>query len=172
MESETGQQSVRDKADFIAGLVFVLLGAVVFYLSYIMPRLEVRNIHPSTIPGLVPMALGVGLFVLGALLALKARKSVAGAWGDFFALFRTLEALRALAGLALVLVFALVLVGSMPFWAASMVFLFAFVVTMEAVLSPGKRAWKTTLIWALVTSVLAGGGIYYLFAELFLVRLP
>lgn len=172
MESDTGEQSVRDKADFITGLVFVVVGAVVFYLSYTMPRLEARNIHPTTIPGLVPMALGAGLFVLGGMLALKGRKSAAGDWSGFFAVFQTLEVGRSMAALALVLVFTLVLVGTMPFWAASMLFLFAFIVTMEVVLTPDRSHWKRAIIWALVTAVLAGSAIFYLFAELFLVRLP
>lgn len=172
MTSDTGQQSVRDKADFITGLVFVVLGAVVFYLSYTMPRLEARNIHPTTIPGLVPMALGAGLFILGGLLALKARKGIAGEWDRFFAVFRTLEVARSMAALGLVLVFTLVLVGSMPFWAASMIFLFAFVVMMEGVLTPTRASWTSILLWAALTAALAGSAIYYLFAELFLVRLP
>lgn len=176
MQYDAENDAAAGKADFLSGLFFLILGAVVFYLSWTMPRLEARNIHPATIPGLVPMILGAALILLGALLALKSRHAAAGTWAPFLAVFRTPEAGRALAALTLVLIFALLLVGRMPFWAASMIFLFVFVVTMEAVLVDRRSGqvpdWPRAILWGAVTAIVAGAGIYYLFAELLLVRLP
>lgn len=173
MENQAGQQGTRARADLLTAVVLVILGLAIFYYAYTMPRLEARRIHPATIPGLVPMALSAILVLLGGLLGVKAWKGQGdGSWADFFAVFRTLEAARAVAALAMVLIFALGLVGWLPFWAASMLFLFAFIVTMEAVLTSEQVNLPKTLIWASVTAIVAGAGIYYLFAELFLVRLP
>lgn len=175
MECET-EKVVRNKADLLSGLVFLGFGLVVLYLSWTMPRLEARNIHPLTIPGLVPMGLGASLAVLGFLLAFKSRHAARGSWSRFFGVFATMEALRALSALGLIVVFALVLVGRMPFWAASMIFLFTFIILMEAVLLRRPQSkpcvWRNAVIWAATTALLAGSGIYYLFAELLLVRLP
>lgn len=173
MRYEEGEQGVRARADLVTAIVLVILGLVVFYFSYTMPRLEARGVHPMTIPGLVPMALGAGLAFLGVLLGLNAwRADAGGSWGGFLRVFWTLEAARVAAALGLVLVFTLVLVGWLPFWGASMAFLFLFIVTMETVLTDGRASVPRTLFWAAATAVAAGGGIYYLFAELFLVRLP
>lgn len=173
MDNQAGQQGTRARADLLTAVVLVTLGLAVFYYSYTMPRLEARNIHPTTIPGLVPMALGAILAVLGAMLGVKAWKERSeGSWGQFFVAFRSLEAARVISALAMVLIFALGLVGWLPFWAASMLFLFAFIVTMEAILTTERVNWVKTFVWGSVTAIVAGAGIYYLFAELFLVRLP
>ncbi|HUH76670.1 MAG TPA: hypothetical protein VLZ53_04845, partial [Devosia sp.] len=60
----------------------------------------------------------------------------------------------------------------LPFWAASMIFIFAFIVTYELVLTDRPEPVMRSLIWAVLTAVSAGAGIYYMFATIFLVRLP
>lgn len=176
MQTETGPEPVRQTADFISGVVFVLLGVAVFYLSWTMPRLEARNIHPMTIPGLVPMGLGFALTVLGGLLAFKARHGITEGFRGLLAILTTIEAARVGAALGLFVIFTLVLIGWLPFWAAAMLFIFAFVITMEGLLAhrPFEKptAWRDAIVWGAITAVMAGAGIYYLFSELLLVRLP
>ncbi|MFN4211974.1 MAG: hypothetical protein ACK4G5_15505, partial [Devosia sp.] len=60
--------AIRARADLITAVVLIALGLLVTYLSWTMPRLEARRIHPATIPGLVPIMLGVLLTLCGGLL--------------------------------------------------------------------------------------------------------
>ena len=69
--TEINDQAIRARADLITAFVLVGLGLVIFYLSWTMPRLEARHVHPATIPGLVPLFLSVALTLCGALLGLR-----------------------------------------------------------------------------------------------------
>jgi hypothetical protein len=72
--------AIRARADLLTALVLVALGLIIFYLSWTMPRLENRHVHPATIPGLVPIFLSIALTVCGLLLLWR---SAAGAvWRD------------------------------------------------------------------------------------------
>src|SRR6056297_2853194 len=51
------------RADRITAFVFFVLGAAMTWGGYVMDRLEIRQIHPASIPGLVPMFLGVALML-------------------------------------------------------------------------------------------------------------
>lgn len=173
MQIDEEGQGGRALADLMIALVLVALGLAVFYLSYTMPRLEARRIHPSTIPGLVPIMLGAGLVVLSGLLAWRSSRILApGGWRELLRALSSLVALRVLAAMALVLVFTLVLIGWLPFWAASMVFIFAFVLTFEVFLSDAPQPLARSTFWAGLTAVAFGGGIYLIFSKMFLVRLP
>jgi hypothetical protein len=173
MQDTLKEQAVRARADLVTAILLAVIGIWIFLISYEMPRLEARRIHPSTIPGLVPMALGAGLAICGALLAWRSYKVPSvGGWSGLFDLFKTLTVARIVAGMVLVGVFTLGLVGWLPFWAATMIFIFAFVVTFELVLTDKPEPLVRSLVWALITAVCAGAGIYYLFATIFLVRLP
>lgn len=174
MDMEPGERAVRARADLLMAIVLVALGLVVFYLSWTMPRLEARRIHPATIPGLVPMFLSAALVLCGALLAVRSwRIPAPGGWRLLAGLFATREALRIGVVLALALVHTLVLVGWLPFWAAAILFIFSFIVVFELVFRDGPPTnLPVTLAWALGIAVAAGWGIYYVFERIFLVRLP
>jgi hypothetical protein len=47
-------------ADRLTSLVLFSLGVAMLIGGYTMDRLEIRHIHPASIPGLVPMILGSG----------------------------------------------------------------------------------------------------------------
>jgi putative tricarboxylic transport membrane protein len=173
MQDTPREQAVRARADLVTSILLVVLGIWVFYVSYEMPRLEARRVHPTTIPGFVPMILGAVLTLCGALLAWRSYKAPsAGGWSGLVDLFKTMSVARVMAGMFLICVYALGLVGWLPFWAASMVFIFAFIVTYELVLTDRPEPVMRSLIWAVLTAVTAGAGIYYMFATIFLVRLP
>lgn len=170
---ESTELAVRGRADLITALVLVGLGLAVIYLSWTMPRLEARRIHPATIPGLVPLMLGVMLSLCGALLGLRSlRLEAQGGWSGLARLFTTQQARRVLAVLALALVYTLVLVGWLPFWAASMIFIFGFILLFEVYLTDAPISLWRSLPWALAIAIAGGGGIYLAFARIFLVRLP
>lgn len=173
MQAEEQERKARAKADLVTAIILVLLGLFVFYEAFTMDRLEARRIEPASIPGLVPMILGAGLALTGTMLAIRsARIEASGGWRALMAMLGTLSAARAGAALFLIFLFTLVLIGSMPFWAASMIFIVAYVLVFEVVLTDAPVPWVRSLLWALATAIVAGGGIYYLFSNVFLVRLP
>lgn len=175
MESQTDpdDHAIRARADLLTAVVLVGLGLAVTYLSWTMPRLEARQIHPATIPGLVPIMLGVMLTLCGTLLGLRSwRLEAPGGWRSLAVLFTTQQVRRVLAVLALALVYTLVLVGWLPFWAASMIFIFGFIVLFEVYLTDTPIPLWRSALWALAIAIVGGGGIYLAFARIFLVRLP
>lgn len=173
MQDDTDDEGVRARADLVTALALIALGLTVVYLSWTMPRLEVRRIHPSTIPGLVPLLLGLALTLCGGLLAWRSwRIDAPGGWQRLLGLLATRQALRVGVVLALALVHTLVLVGLIPFWAAAMVFIFAFIMVFETWLNEAPADPVRSFLWALVIAVGGGGGIYLVFERLFLVRLP
>lgn len=169
------QSSVRASAlaDLITSVILTGVGVFVFINAYQMPRLEQRNVHPLTVPGLVPMLLGGVLVVLALLLAYRAfRLTNAESWPALLGHLRSPEAARFAAGISLVLIFVLVLLGRMPFWMATALFIFAFILVLEVFLDDEPPRLMRSVIWALLTAVVASAAIYYLFAQIFLVRLP
>lgn len=167
------EDAIRNRADLITAIVLVALGLAVFYLSWTMPRLENRHVHPATIPGLVPLFLSIALTICGVLLALRsARAPAAGGWPGLAALFFTRPALRVIVILGLALFHTLVLVGWLPFWAAAMIFIFVFIMIFETWLADAPTTPLNSLIWAACIAVAGGWGIFYVFERVFLVRLP
>jgi len=173
MPTEADEQAIRARADLLSAFVLVGLGLTIFYLSWTMPRLEARHIHPATIPGLVPLILSGALTLCGALLAIRSwRLEAEGGWRGLAGVFFTRQALRVSVILGLALFHTLVLVGWLPFWAAAMIFIFAFIMLFETWLADGPVNPLSTLAWAVAIAVLGGGGIYLVFERIFLVRLP
>lgn len=173
MTPDDKAQAGQRRADLLLAIFFTLLGLAVSYFAFIMPDLAQRRIHPATAPGVVPLMLGIVLTVLGALLTLRAARLMGpGSWADFFAIFRTRASLRVFAALVMILIYTLVMIGRMPFWASSGIFMFAFVLMMEGYLARPRPPMGHVFMWAAITAVGSSAAIYYLFAELFLVRLP
>ena len=69
------------RADRVAAMVLFAIGMASLYGGWAMDRLEVRRIHPASIPGLVPMILGLLLAVCAGLLWLSARRERPAAEG-------------------------------------------------------------------------------------------
>ena len=172
MHTESEDEAVTARADLLAAIVLVLLGIAVMYFSWTMNRLEARHIHPATIPGLVPLILGGALTLCGALLGVRAaRLGRPGAWAGLWQVVTSPHAVRAGVVLVMALVYTLILVGRMPFWLASMIFIFAFIVVFETVLAQ-TRSLVRTLFWAATVAIFGSLGVYLVFERIFLVRLP
>lgn len=167
------EHGVRARADLLTSVLLTIFGLVIVYFSWTMPRLEARHIHPATIPGLVPLMLGIALTLCGFLLFLRSRRLDAiGTWGDLGAVLLGREARRVAAVLGLALIYTLVLVGWLPFWAASMLFIFSFIVSFEVFLTDQPIKLLHSALWAAAIAIVAGGGVYFVFERIFLVRLP
>lgn len=161
------------RADLIAAIMLTGLGIAVAWNAYGMDRLEARRINPFTVPGLVPFILGLALSGLGLLLALRSwRLSVPGAGAALFRAVLSWSAVRVMAVLALALAFTLGLVGWLPFWLASSLFVFGFILLFETVLADAPTPLPRALFWALAVGFGTGLGVSYVFGDIFLVRLP
>ena len=169
-----GEKSAANAADLITGLLFVLVGLAVLYGSWTMPRLANRGIHPLTAPGLVPGLLALALLVCGGLLAAGAWRGggIAGGLAALAAILRGPVTGRVAAAMALILVYSLGLVGWLPFWLATAVFVTAFIVCFEYLLEAPRPPLGRTLAWALGVGLFAGIAVVLVFERGFLVRLP
>lgn len=167
------EDAVRVRADLITAVVLVALGLAVVYFSWTMDRLEVRRIHPATIPGLVPLILGGALTLCGSLLFFRSvRLDQPGAGAPLVRTLVSWSAIRVATALGLALVYTLLLVGNLPFWLASSLFVFTFITLFETVLADHPGSLVRTLIWAGFVALIGGLGVYVVFDRIFLVRLP
>jgi len=161
------------KADFVTGLVLVVLGSAVVVESVRMPRFAELDINPYTIPGLVPGVLGVVILVLGACLCVRAARAggwrlgaEGGAWAHDPAVRRLVLAVLLCLG------YAAGLVGRLPFWLASAVFVTLFVALFERPLATSAAERRRRLAFAVVFGGIVAAAVSYVFQEIFLVRLP
>lgn len=156
----------------------LLLTAVAFAVvveSWRMPRLENLGVHPMSAPGLTPGVVGLVLLLLGLLLLVRSvreRRLAKRAWETAAAPVAaappagTLR--RALGAVALCLVYALGLLGRLPFEWATGLFVFGFVVAFGF---ERARPWRS-LGGAAAMAVCTAVAVSLLFERLFLVRLP
>ena len=165
------------RADLITGVILVVFGLAALAESYGMPRLEERNINPWTAPGVVPGLLGGVIAFLGMILTL--RSLVAGAFHPPQITLSPDDAAEQRAGRwrlgmcsLLCFIFAVVLVGHIPFWLATGLFVFTFIVVFEWQANDEQAARVRKLAFATGIAVLAATIIPYTFHNLFLVRLP
>ncbi|MCR4268325.1 tripartite tricarboxylate transporter TctB family protein [Nitratireductor sp. ZSWI3] len=156
-------------ADRISAVVFCALGVAMLVGGYTMDRLEIRQIHPLSIPGLLPMLLGGALALCGGLLWLQADPgSEAGSerlmqGGSFSRLALT-------AGLACF--YALVLVGWLPFFWSTALFVSCFTAVFSWPGAAGGAARLRVLAQSAVFGVISATAVTLLFEKAFLVRLP
>lgn len=171
-------------ADKWTSLMLFALGLAMLVGGYTMDRLEIRHIHPASIPGLVPMILGGSMMLCSALLFLSARQAVkaeamhnAGKESDTAP--EVSSASIANLGFAAFysVVFAIFLVGSMSFALATAIYITVFylhftwndgVGNANAPLS--RRALH--LAFGVGFAVASAYAIASLFQYGFLVRLP
>jgi len=157
-------------ADRITAAVLLLLGGAMCWGGFVMDRLEIRQIHPASIPGLLPIFLGFFLMLCAVFLALGTRGKTSpqiddtpkesGNWSDF-----------AFAAVWSCL-FAVGMVSRIPFVVASAIYILVF--TGWYLWKPSGEAGKRLRMMLLVTlyAVLVAIGISVLFRYGFLVRLP
>lgn len=154
------------RADRLAALVLFVLGLAMLVGGYTMDRLEMRQIHPASIPGLVPM-------ILGGVLAFCAVLLFAGAGDDQAAEAPEMVSWPNLGvALGLALVYAVVLVGRLPFFWATAIFIAAFAGYFYWQEAADRRGRIRAAVVAVVLGLVASGAIAGLFRYGFLVRLP
>jgi len=168
-------QPAMNKADFISSIVLTAFGIGVIVESLRMPRLENLNVNPYTVPGIVPCFIGIFLTLAGLFILIRSikrggwklslSKSQASHWVNSDMVKRTAMTIFITMG------YAIFLFPHVPFWLATPIFIFVFVVATEAMkyrrLPEGAR-----LMTAFALAVIGGLVINYVFQDLFFVRLP
>lgn len=162
-------RAASSRADLLSGLAWVAFGAAVIAAAWAMDRFEAQGATLYSMPGLVPGLLGGMLVLLGALLCARALREGALAAGG--ALWPGWNA-RLLAAMAAMLLYALGMVGRMPFWLATFLFVAAFIALFEWH-ERGERGERVRgLLVALVCGGATSGIVTAVFEQVFLVRLP
>ncbi len=168
------------RADLVTGALLFVLSVAVIYGAWTMDRLEIRQIHPSSAPGLTPGLLGIALAFTSILLILKAVRVSGGRQHQAADPAKSGEvdvsnpgAVARLAGAGcLCLIYALGLVGRMPFWLATFLFVTTFIALFEWERGGGTGRRLVRLGWAVFLGLATGLAVSYAFRDLFLVRLP
>ncbi len=156
-------------ADRLSAIVFFALGLSLLVGGWTMDRLEIRQIHPASIPGLVPMILGVLLAICSVLLF---RSSFATPEDGTDDIIPTGSWSRLWLTVIICTGYALGLVGWLSYFWATAIFTFAFALTFSFPLDGTPRAKATSIIGAAILAAVVAYGTSLLFRELFLVRLP
>lgn len=162
-------KSHRFGADRLTAIVLLALGMAVTYGGWVMDRLEIRRIHPASIPGLLPIILGCALMICAVVLYTQVSSKAAGdpnlplsraKFGRFFLI------------LAVTLTYAIGLVGNVPFWLATLIFIAVFICVFEWPAEvTTKNIFRMASI-AIAEGALVAVGVSMLFEKVFLVRLP
>ena len=159
-------------ADRLTSVVLFALGAAMLIGGYTMDRLEIRQIHPASIPGLVPMILGGSLMLCAALLFTSAERRARGGAPEAGDGDGGVSWFNLLATAVLSTVFALVLVGRLPFVVSSALYITVFIAYFSWPRgADGAQKLKVSAL-AVTSGVVASASISLLFRYGFLVRLP
>jgi hypothetical protein len=164
------------KGDFLTGLFLVLMNAAILVESWRMPRLEHLKVHPLSVPGIVPGFLALVLIVFGLVLVAR---SVRGG-GHRLGLSRK-EVRRAFAEpgnqrllltAVLTIIYSGVLIGRTPYWLATGVFIFLFVLAFEWRRGMSVRELGRVGLVGGVLAITVTAAVSWVFERLFLVTLP
>ncbi len=160
-------------ADRMTGLVLLMLGIAMLVGGFTMDRLEIRQIHPASIPGLVPMGLGVAMIICSVLLIVSAQARANTQASEATANEKPGSFKNLFVTAVLCIAYAVGLLGKMPFLVATAIFIFLF----SAIFNESDKRFahparlKQLFLIALFAVVFASG-ISVLFQYGFLVRLP
>lgn len=154
------------RSDLIGGAAWAGFGLLIVAESLRMDRFTSMGAVLYTMPGFVPGMIGCVIVLLGAMLMLRGwRRARAGQHGT--ANGPVLNP-RITLTLALALAYAVGLIGHVPFWLATALFVAAFTWTF----APEDQARSRRAIAALIAGALTSAVVTMVFEQVFLVRLP
>lgn len=169
------EEPLPPRWDLYIAAVFLCLGIAIIAGALAMPTFYERLQQTYTAPGLVPALHGAVVALLSVWLALRAigrgalKPAAAGTGG---AAPEGYSNFRLGCAAALCLAFAVGMVGRIPFWLATALFVFAFIALFEW---REGVSWRQRLRPLLAGAAVAAGtaiGVTLVFEKLFLVRLP
>ena len=167
-------------ADRIGGLIWIVFGAAVIYGSWMMDRLEMLGIPPSTAPGVVPGLLGAFIIAFGLVLVLRrdavstpAFEAAEGAPIEAAPTESDFNARRAALSAVLCLSYGGALLGSgIPYWLLTTAFLFLHIVLLDETTDVPARPNLRRIITAAILAPAFATAVTLVFQYIFLVRLP
>jgi hypothetical protein len=164
------------RADFITSFILIAFGSSVLITSLRMPRLEEQQVNPFSVPGLVPGLVGVIIAFLGLVLLVRSirRKGyLLGVSGESARGFLAAEATRRFAlTILLSVIYALGMLGRMPYPLATVLYVFAFIVVFEYRRGQSLASqWKRVALAAFI-AVVTAGAVTGVFRYAFYVTLP
>ena len=170
------KDSNMPRADFITSMILMVVGVAIFWISLEMPRYEDQGGSFLDSPGIVPAMLGILIAVLSLVVFIRSlvRKGYKLGWNreSFAAVLKDAKTVRMLVTIAFGIGYGLFLMRWLHFIAATLVFVFVFIVVFEYDLKKSFAAqWKVP-VFAAVISVLVTAGVFGAFQYLFLVNLP
>ncbi|MDP1740845.1 tripartite tricarboxylate transporter TctB family protein [Polaromonas sp.] len=155
------------RSDLWGGAGWVGFGLLIVVESLRMDRFKAMGAELYTMPGFVPGMIGGVLMLLGAILMLRGwrRGSVPHTEVEPAGLLLNR---RVIATLLLTLVYATGLIGRLPFWLATALFVAAFV----GYFAPPEKTPARRLMAAVLAGALTALIVTLVFQYVFLVRLP
>ncbi len=156
-------QASGNRSDLWGGAVWIAVGAAIVFESLRMERFESMGATVYTYPGFVPGLIGALVALLGLMLMVRGWRERAVA-ADAQALFNA----RVLITLGLALTYCLVLLTRVHFVLATAVFVAAFTYLFTDPTQARARRLLVAGASGLVTSLV----VFFVFQEIFLVRLP
>lgn len=157
------------QADRVTAIVLAVLGLAMLAGGWTMDRLEIRRIHPASIPGLVPMILGALLTLCAGLLWRSAR-SAEGHGAEPFLSGGSWSRLIATGGICTF--YALILIGWLPFFWATALFVAGFGLLFAWPRDAGLRSAGLAIARSAGFGLVVALATALLFEQVFLVRLP
>jgi hypothetical protein len=162
------------RVDLVTAAVFFVAGIAIIYAAWRMPRFQEQLGEIYTAPGLVPALYGIVIVVLALWLAARAIGRGALASGPAGKRERREGDSNARLALAAVLclAFAVGMVGRLPFWLATAIFVFLFILLFEW---RGGQPWRERLrpiVTAALVAGVTGVLVVLVFQRVFYVRLP
>lgn len=159
------------RLDLYTAAVLLAFGLAVVSLAWNMPTFVEQSHSGLTAPGIVPGFHGLVITGLAALLALRAIRR--GALRPVATQGRAMspgDARQLGTAAFLGVLYAGFMIGSMPFWLAATLFVFAFTAAFEWDAGPVGR--KRRLMEAALLGIGTGIAVTLVFERVFLVRLP
>lgn len=164
------------KADFLTGLFLILLNLYVLFESWRMPRLEHLKVHPLSVPGIVPAFLAVVLIIFGGVLVIRSVRAGGHRLGFSVEGMRRILSQpgnwRLLVTAILSIGYAGFLVGVIPYWLATGLYVFGFVMTFEWERGLATSGYARLGLVAGILALVASATVTLVFERLFLVTLP
>jgi hypothetical protein len=156
------------RSDLRGGAAWVGFGLLILIGSWRMERFESMGAQLYAMPGFVPALLGGTLVLLGLVLMLRGwarrRHEVRAAGDELSPLINR----RIAVTLVLTLTYAVLLIGRLPFWLATALFVAGFV----ALFAPPEQPPARRVVVALLSGALTSAVVTWVFQFVFLVRLP
>jgi len=141
-----------------------------------MPRLQHLKIHPLSVPGIVPAFIGMVLLLFGTILVIRSIRRGGHRLGFSYEGFRRLLSKPGNQYLLLTAIltigYAGFLIGFLPYWLATGLFIFLFVFLFEWERGMSVAQWRRRLISAGIIAAVSSAAVTLVFERLFLVTLP